>query len=166
MKTTQSAFRDFVQDEYRTLPDSNDRIFSTIVTANWEYSTAVGVNFDQVWQMVKDCILDKFAGPPETGVFSPSVQNTLYLAEKQILERVKQVCWNLNFLGSNSKFLIIFQIDRIEMAMPNKHYVTLDLSIFPKSVVDGENKEVYLPIDKPAGNIHAELRRKALTSNL
>jgi len=91
LKTTQSAFRDFVQDEYRTLPDSNDRIFSTVVTASWEYSTAIDVNFDSVWQIVKDCILDKFAGPPDSGLFSPSVQNTLYLAEKQILEKVKQV---------------------------------------------------------------------------
>jgi hypothetical protein len=40
---------------------------------------------------VKDCILDQFAGPPDTGVFSPSVQNTLYLAERMILDKVEQV---------------------------------------------------------------------------
>lgn len=91
MKTTQSAFTDFVQDGYRTLPDANDRIFSTVVTAQWQYSTTFGVNFDEVYENVKDCILDKFAGPPETGIFSPSVQNTLYLAEKMILDKVSQV---------------------------------------------------------------------------
>lgn len=46
--------------------------------------------------MVKECILDKFAGPPEEGIFSPSVQNTLYLAEKMILDKVHQV----NFLNT------------------------------------------------------------------
>jgi urate oxidase len=42
--------------------------------------------------IVKECILDKFAGPPDTGIFSPSVQNTLYLAERMILDKVEQVC--------------------------------------------------------------------------
>lgn len=91
LKTTQSSFTDFIQDEYRTLPDMNDRIFSTVVTATWDFSTATGVDFDKVWYMVKDCIMQNFAGPPDTGIYSPSVQNTLYLAEKCILDKVKQV---------------------------------------------------------------------------
>jgi hypothetical protein len=40
---------------------------------------------------VKQCILEQFAGPPGTGIFSPSVQNTLYLAERMILDKVEQV---------------------------------------------------------------------------
>ncbi|KAI7815677.1 uricase [Rhyzopertha dominica] len=148
LKTTQSAFRDFFQDGYRTLPDANDRIFSTVVTAEWEFSTANGVDFDAVWDSVKECILDKFAGPPDTGVFSPSVQNTLYLAEKMTLDKVPQ-------------------ISRIEMFMPNKHYLTVDMSKFPPSVLENnENKEVYHPIDKPSGIIYAELLRKELNSKL
>lgn len=95
LKTTQSAFTDFIQDGYRTLPDVNDRIFSTVVSAEWQFSTANGVDFDSAWDSVKDCVLDKFAGPSDTGIFSPSVQNTLYLAEKMILDKVKQVC-NIN----------------------------------------------------------------------
>lgn len=42
-------------------------------------------------QTVKDCILDKFAGEPKKGIFSPSVQNTLYLAAKMVLDRVEEV---------------------------------------------------------------------------
>jgi urate oxidase len=52
------------------------------------------------------------------------------------------------------------QISRIDMTMPNKHYLTLDLSKFPQNVVQGENKEVYEPVDKPSGIIHAILERK------
>ncbi|XP_043270953.1 uricase [Venturia canescens] len=146
LKTTQSSFTDFIQDEYRTLPDANDRIFSTVVTASWDFSTASGVDFDKVWHMVKDCILRNFAGPPSTGVYSPSVQNTLYLAEKSVLDKVQQ-------------------ITSIEMRMPNKHYYDLDLSKFPK-LVEGENKEVYLPVDKPSGIIYAQLHRKDVSSKL
>lgn len=57
------------------------------------------------------------------------------------------------------------QIRSIEMKMPNKHYFTLDLSKFPK-LVQGENQEVYLPVDKPAGIIYAQLDRKATSSKL
>lgn len=147
LKTTQSSFTDFVQDEYRTLPDANDRIFSTVVTANWEFSTAIGVDFDFTWDAVKDCILDKFAGPPDTGIYSPSVQNTLYLASKMALDKVEQ-------------------IKTIEMEMPNKHYLTINMSKFPPSVVKGDNKEVYHPIDKPSGIIYARLDRKNIQSKL
>ncbi|KAK7873628.1 hypothetical protein R5R35_009316 [Gryllus longicercus] len=147
LKTTQSAFTDFIQDEYRTLPDANDRIFSTIVTATWQYSTVNNVDFDGVWDAVKECILENFAGPPDVGVPSKSVQHTLYLTEKMVLDKVKE-------------------LSRIEMWMPNKHYFTLDLSKFPSTVVQGENKEVYEPVDKPSGIIHAMLERKATTSRL
>lgn len=49
LKTTQSAFKDFVNDEFRTLPDTDDRIFSTVVTANWWYNTSQGFCFDKAW---------------------------------------------------------------------------------------------------------------------
>ena len=100
LKTTQSSFTDFIQDEYRTLPDANDRIFSTVVQASWDFSTASGVDFDKVWQTVKDCILQNFAGPPDTGIYSPSVQNTLYLAEKHVLDKVDQVFLFMNYFLS------------------------------------------------------------------
>ena len=98
IKTTQSAFKDFVQDEYRTLPDSSDRIFSTIVTASWTFkelplqlTNKVDFDFDRVWNTVKLSILEKFAGDPPNGIYSPSVQHTLYLAESCILQREPQV---------------------------------------------------------------------------
>lgn len=40
---------------------------------------------------MRNCILEAFAGPPDTGIFSPSVQNTLYIAQKDVLERVPQM---------------------------------------------------------------------------
>ena len=51
------------------------------------------------------------------------------------------------------------------MEMPNKHYFTVDLTKFPK-VVQGENREVFLPIDKPSGIIYAKLDRKSISSKL
>ncbi|KYM97773.1 PREDICTED: uricase [Cyphomyrmex costatus] len=147
LKTTQSSFSNFIQDEYGTLQDTHDRIFSTTVMATWDYSTAE-VDFDDAWRTVKECILENFAGPPNTGIHSPSVQNTVYLTEKCILDRVKQ-------------------ISSVEMQMPNKHYFDLDFSPYTKlHSVQGENKEVYLPVDKPSGIIYGRLNRKDSSAKL
>ncbi|XP_058453819.1 uricase [Malaya genurostris] len=144
LKTTQSAFVNFVDDEYRSLPDQHDRIFSTVVRSSWQYSTVQDVDFDFCWNKVKHCILDNFAGETVKGIFSPSVQNTLYLAEKQVLQSIPE-------------------ISSIDMTMPNKHYFSFDFSKFPKVINGDELKEetVFLPVDKPAGIIYAQLDRKS-----
>ena len=92
---------------------------------------------------VRDCILDAFAGPPDTGIFSPSVQNTLYLAQKKVLETIPQM-------------------SKIEVRLPNKHYFPVDFSKLNKVTTTEHNDEVFLPVDKPAGNITAILGRKSL----
>lgn len=50
--------------------------------------------------MVKAAILEVFAGPADRGIYSPSVQNTLHLTEKQILDLVPEVC-QINISISN-----------------------------------------------------------------
>lgn len=141
LKTTQSAFREFFTDEFRTLPDANDRILSTIVTANWWYNTSEGFCFDKAWDVVKATIIEKFAGPADKGVFSASVQNTLYISARAAIARIPQ-------------------IDKVEITLPNKHYFDVDFSKFPKLDFSGcENNQVYMAVDKPSGNIHAIVRR-------
>ena len=40
---------------------------------------------------VKDNIIKMFAGPADTGVFSPSVQNTIHLTQKLVLDTIPEV---------------------------------------------------------------------------
>ena len=47
-----------------------------------------------------DCILDKFAGPAGEGLFSPSVQLTLYDTEKLVLGKIKQVSLEMDIVMS------------------------------------------------------------------
>lgn len=49
------------------------------------------MDFDQTWTTIKEIILKNFAGDPVEGVPSPSVQNTIYLSQKDILAAVKEV---------------------------------------------------------------------------
>lgn len=98
------------------------------------------IDFDKSWELVKYFILRNFAGDSERGVPSPSVQNTLYLAEKEILEQIEE-------------------IDSVEMTLPNKHYVNIDFSKF-KQLVGNDDETVFLPLDKPSGVIYLKMDRK------
>ncbi|KAK4306085.1 hypothetical protein Pmani_022062 [Petrolisthes manimaculis] len=142
LKTTQSAFVNFVSDEFRSLPDMKDRVFSTEISAAWQYNKSTGVDFGKIWLLVLKTIKDKFAGPAEMGIFSPSVQNTVYLVQKTVLMEVPEV-------------------SQIQVTMPNKHYYPVDLSKF-EGMENIENNEVFLPVDKPAGNITGTLGRTNL----
>ncbi|XP_032884970.1 uricase-like [Amblyraja radiata] len=137
LKTTQSGFEGFRKDRFTTLPEVRDRVFSTVVYAKWRYAASRRANYDTAWDAVKDSILETFAGPYDSGSYSPSVQKSLYEAECLSLSRLPE-------------------IEEIEIIMPNKHYFTIDMSKFgiPK------NNEVLLPVDNPSGNIAGTVRRK------
>jgi len=139
LKTTQSSFVNFINDAYRTLPDANDRIFSTVVDCSWQYRKNTTIDYDKAWELVKYCIVSNFAGDLDQGIPSPSVQNTLYLAEKSALNEIPA-------------------IDFIEMTLPNKHYVNIDFSKFG-DLVPGGDETVFLPLDKPSGVIYLKLAR-------
>jgi urate oxidase len=148
IKTTQSAFVDFVRDEYRSLPDMKDRIFSTIVTADWGYNITRGFDFCATYSNVKNTILDVFAGPADKGIFSPSVQQTQFLTQKKILL-------------SNP------QIEHVKISMPNRHYFPVDFTKFPLPGITGEGAgQVLLPVDKPSGMITSKLARSQIISKL
>ncbi|XP_076091082.1 uricase-like [Mytilus galloprovincialis] len=144
MKTTQSAFRKFVDDEFRTLPDADDRLFCTVVDSWWWYNSVNSVDFTKVWEGIKGIVLDTFAGPATTGVFSPSVQNTLHLTVRNVLSKIPQV-------------------EKMEITLPNVHYFGMDYNKFTKINLKDYKNEVYMPTDKPSGNISARIQRSRLS---
>ncbi|KAJ0032511.1 hypothetical protein NQD34_002592 [Periophthalmus magnuspinnatus] len=137
LKTTQSGFEGFFRDRFTTLQDSKDRCFCTSVYSRWRYNKVLGVDFDAAWNGVKDTIIEKFAGPYDSGVYSPSVQKTLYESQVMVLDRLPEV-------------------EEIEIVMPNQHYFTIDMTKMGLSNKD----EVLLPLDNPSGNITGTLGRK------
>lgn len=145
LKTTQSGFVNFVSDEYRTLPDMEDRILSVSISAYWTYNSLGGVKFDVMRKRIMNTILDKFAGPPDIGIFSSSVQNTIYVTQKAILN--------------------LCLVKDIEITMTNNHYFSIDLSKFP-DVGYAENNEVFLPADNPFGTITAKLEQANICPTL
>lgn len=111
LKSTGSAFHSFIQDEYTTLPEVNDRILSTDVDCGWVWNTFGAVadvelsilQFDDAWNAARKITLDTFATDN-----SASVQNTMYKMCEQILAAVPTV-------------------KTVDYSLPNKHYFEIGM---------------------------------------
>lgn len=130
LKTTESGWEGFLSERYTTLPETNDRIFSTVVAADWVYGTT-DVDFESTWRGVRDQILTTF-----TDHYSPSVQNTLYLTGKAVLERFPE-------------------IRKIHFSFPNRHHIPYDLERFGIE----NNNEVFHADAEPYGLIEGWVER-------
>ncbi|MFY9647894.1 MAG: urate oxidase [Terriglobales bacterium] len=131
MKTSGSAFEDYIQDSLTTLAPAKDRLLGTAVRANWKYRRP-DVAFSSLRKRAREILLSVFGAHD-----SKSVQHTLYDMGKAVLESVAE-------------------IEDIELAMPNKHCLLVDLSRFGQ---DNPN-EIFVPVDEPHGNIQARLCRE------
>ncbi len=130
LKSTASSFKDYPKDEFTTLPETDDRVFATSLAAGWTWSREPAG-----YRAGNKTILDALVRPFALN-HSPSVQTTLF----QMGEAALAAC---------------AQIDRVHLAMPNKHYPPIDLSRFGR-----ENRhEIFLPTDEPHGQIEATLTR-------
>jgi urate oxidase len=131
LRSAGSGFSGYIKDAYTTLPETNDRIFSTVVTAVWRYKNT-GIDFARCWSEARSALLESFATHP-----SESVQHTMYAMAEAALKRCPE-------------------ISEIDLTMPNKHHIPFDLTRFGM-----ENRnEVFVPTDEPYGLIRASVRRK------
>jgi urate oxidase len=141
LKTTGSAFHGFYKDEYTTLPEVWDRIFSTAVDCTWTFESASAsalrqLNFPEIHQNVKKITQDTFAKDD-----SASVQATMYKMQKAILDQHEAVA-------------------EVSYVLPNKHYFGVDMSKFNIDNTDS-NLDVYQPVSDPSGLITATVARKS-----
>ena len=135
-KTTQSGFANFHRDEFRTLPDTDDRIMATSVTAEWAYnqqtSNSPGFDFVTARQLIRQALLDRFLDH-----YSHSVQETLM------------------FMGTGA-IEACSAIDSITLTLPNKHHILFNLEPFGRE----NNNDVFVVTDEPSGHIHATVSRE------
>jgi urate oxidase len=129
LKTTDSAFSGFPRDAYTTLPEAEERILATAVTAAWRYRA--GVTGFAVRDRIRAALVDTFAVHD-----SRSVQHTLYAMAEAALESCAE-------------------IDDIKLTMPNRHHLLVDLGPFG---LDNPN-EIFVATDQPFGLIEATVRR-------
>lgn len=131
LKTANSAFTGYIKDSLTTLPETRDRLFGTSVCAMWTYSPA-NPPFAALRTVIRELLLATFAEH-----HSESVQHTLYAMAKSVLDKVAEV-------------------KDIQLTMPNKHCLLVDLSRFGQ---DNPN-EIFVPTDEPHGYIEARITRE------
>lgn len=130
LKTTGSGFAGYIKDDFTTLPETTDRIFSTAIKANWRYGKTDAAT-DEVFRSIRQTILQVFANHD-----SLSVQHTLYAIGEAILEKFRAV-------------------EEISFSLPNIHCLPVDISKFGL-----ENANcIFVPTDEPHGLIEATLTR-------
>lgn len=133
-----------MRDKFTTLPETNERILATTISAGWAYDASSSqklseIDFCAVHEQVKDCVMKEFFGPPPQGEFSPGVQRTLYLSARYVLDSVS--C-----------------ISSVRLSLPNLHFLPCDLPVFQNNGLRFEN-DLYIPTDEPHGIITATVTR-------
>jgi urate oxidase len=132
LKTAGSEFVGFLKDSLTTLPEATDRLLGTSLSARWTYAASAH-SFQSSRSRIREILVGVFANHS-----SKSVQHTLYAMGEAALEQVPE-------------------IEDIQLSMPNKHCLLVDLSRFGQ---DNPN-EIFQPIDEPHGSIEARLRRRS-----
>lgn len=145
LKTTQSGFEGFHRDKYTSLPESNDRLLGTSATVEWEFTpkslSLSKINFNQISGSVVKSLLDTFSGPSDVGVYSASVQQTLYDMGKAVLEKESR-------------------LEKVILEMPNIHNIPFPLENYGLSNKDHTGlPSIFFPIDEPHGMIKAVVQR-------
>lgn len=130
LKSTGSEFHGFATDRYTTLPETDDRVLATAVTARWRYQER-DVDWTGTYASVRDALLSAFAD-----THSLALQQTLYAMGEAVLSEHPAIA-------------------EVRLSLPNRHHFLVDLSPFG---LDNPN-EVFHAADRPYGLIEGAVRR-------
>ncbi|MDQ6655212.1 MAG: urate oxidase [Verrucomicrobiota bacterium] len=131
LKSTGSGWEGYPRDEFTTLPETADRILATSLDATWTWSSAPD-DYSSANQAILAAMLAVFANE-----YSPSAQASVFRMGGAALEACAE-------------------ISRIDLALPNKHYLLMNLKPFG---LENPN-ELFLPTDEPQGQIEGSVVRE------
>jgi urate oxidase len=136
LKSTGSEFSGFVRDRYTTLPETDDRVLATDVSAWWRYepsfTEAAGpAEYDERFSTVRSILLQTFAE-----LHSLALQQTVFAMGRAVLEAYPDIA-------------------EIRLSCPNNHHFLVDLQPFG---LDNPG-EVFFAADRPYGLIEAAVQR-------
>ena len=134
LKSTDSEFAGFLQDEYTTLPPTTDRVLATALTADWHHGDTpadASADWGRSYDGVLRTLLSTFAGH-----HSLALQQTVFAMGEAVLQAQPTIA-------------------EIRFAAPNRHHVAYDLARFG---LENPN-EVFHADDRPYGLMEATVRR-------
>lgn len=131
MNTTDSEFHGYHKDKYTTLPETNDRILATAVSAQWRHTAPENDDWAAAHAAATGHLLDAFAD-----THSLSLQQTLHAMGERVLRQRDELA-------------------EVRLSLPNKHHFLVDLSPFE---LDNPG-EVFFAADRPYGLIEGSVVR-------
>lgn len=130
LKTGGSGFTRFLRDDLTTLPETDDRLLSTLLKGRWLYAREPR-SYASANAAALEAMLTVFAQE-----YSVSVQATLFSMGRAALATVPELA-------------------NVTLGMPNRHYLPFDLTRFGLE----NTNEVFYPTDEPHGQIEATVVR-------
>ena len=130
LKTSGSAFAGFPRDEFTILPDAEDRLLATAVSAEWRYQS-VPADTAAAWGAARDAMVSSFFAEP-----SLSLQHQGWMMAGAALEAVPEIA-------------------SIRLRLPNQHHLGFDLARFGMEDLG----VVFHPVSEPYGDISLTVER-------
>lgn len=130
LKTRGSAFSGFPRDEFTILPETDDRVLATAISAEWRYDE-MPEDTASTWGLVCRSMIDSFFDE-----WSASVQHQGYQMAVAVLEAVAEV-------------------SEVSLHLPNQHHLPFDLTRFGME----DDGVVFHPVSEPYGDIALTVRR-------
>jgi urate oxidase len=124
----------YKMDEYTLLKETKERMLASSVTTTWKYSSELD-DYQEAFENAKAAIAGQFFGPPAGGVYSPSVQFTLFNMGKAAIEAVQA-------------------IESVYLYMPNIHFLPCN-PVNSAPFAD----DVYVATSEPFGTIETTITR-------
>jgi urate oxidase len=136
LNSTDSEFKGFLEDEFTTLAEADDRILATSLVARWRHAGADldGTDWNASYDAVMARLLETFAG-----TYSRALQETLHAMGTAVLEDHPGIA-------------------EIRFSAPNKHHFLVDFSGFDVEGLTNDG-EVFIAADRPYGLIEATVVR-------
>lgn len=130
LKTRGSAFAGFPHDEFTILPEADDRLLATSISAEWRYNP-VPADTTLAWGAARTAITGAFLEPP-----SKSLQHQ---------------GWQM----AEAALAVVPEIAEVTFHLPNQHHLPFDLARFGMN----DKGIVFYPVSEPYGDIALTVER-------
>ncbi|KAF9064990.1 uricase [Rhodocollybia butyracea] len=148
LKSTGSSFTSFIRDEYTLLKEVDDRIFSTSIDLTYTFaSISIPPPKDEV-DIPCLCLFDMADEYSENTTLHSFTTLAEHFEQATLYKMAQQI------ITDNAG------IQSVTYALPNKHYIPVDMSYIGVDNMTPAKAEVFQPVAAPSGLITATVSRK------
>ncbi|KAJ4490977.1 hypothetical protein J3R30DRAFT_3278744 [Lentinula aciculospora] len=159
LKSTGSSFTSFIRDEYTLLKEVDDRIFSTSIDLNYTF-TPVNISPPKDEKKL-DIVIPASEQAEAGGVWDPKVLDRARTITLEVFAEDESASVQATLYKMGQKIIAENAgVQTVSYALPNKHYIPVDMSYMGVDNLTPAKAEVFQPVAAPSGLITATVSRK------